>query len=334
MIKCKFEPLKPAKKILSFSLKLAVGLLSFWVIYWRLKNDLGPEQWPLLKTTFLSPSSLLLLLSALCLMPLNWGIESLKWQHITKPIEPIPFTDAQGSVYSGVFAGNLAPGRATEFLAKILFFKPENRISVTVLHFINGMFQLSITIILGLLAMYYKTQAFTGDLAWVKYAGSIGGLMLLLLFGWCFLNTGYILKFVIRRILKQEDATPFNYSFSRNSIIFLFGFSVVRYVVFASQMALLLICSGASFSVVLFVNTAIYFFITTTIPMVSFLEAAIRVAIALVVFKDLGIAVSLLALVSVLLWLINIVIPSIIGYIVLINKKIDFSVLKKRRKAI
>lgn len=334
MIKCKFEPLKPAKKILSFSLKLAVGILSFWVIYWHLKNDLGPEQLPLLKTTFLTPTALLMVVSASLLMPFNWGIESLKWRHITKPIEHITFAGAQRSVYSGVFAGNLAPGRATEFLAKILFFKPENRISITVLHFINGMFQLSITIILGLLAMYYKTQAFTGDLAWIKYAGGIGGGVLLLVFGWCFFNTGRILQFVIKRVLKQEGESHFNYTFSLESIFFLFGFSVLRYAIFALQMALLLICAGAPFSPVLFINIAIYFFITTTIPMVSFLEAAIRVAIALVVFNDLGVAVSLLALVSVLLWLINIVVPSIIGYLVLINKKIDFSVLKKQRKAI
>ena len=85
-----------------------------------------------------------------------WGIESYKWNIITKQIESVSYTTSLKSVFSGICVGNIAPGRAMEFLAKIMFFKPENRPSVTVLHFINGMFQMLITVTSGLIAITYK----------------------------------------------------------------------------------------------------------------------------------------------------------------------------------
>src|SRR5688572_30961137 len=83
---------------------------------------------------------------AILLIPVNWGIEAYKWKLITAPIQWVSYKTATKSVYSGVCLGNLAPGRATEFLAKIIFFKIENRPKISVLHFVGGMFQLSITI--------------------------------------------------------------------------------------------------------------------------------------------------------------------------------------------
>jgi hypothetical protein len=319
-----------SKKIISISIKILIGVLSFLVIYWRLKSELTPEKLPLLKTTFTNPSALITLFFCILLMPLNWGIEALKWQRITKPVEPISFLAANQSVYSGVFAGNLAPGRATEFLAKILFFSSEKRAAISVLHFVNGMFQLSITIILGLIALFYKTQDFSGEYLWIKYVGSIGGIILLIVFAWCFIKIDYLIQLIYKRILKQQQATSEPYHFSSSAIIFLLSFSVVRYFIFALQFALLLFIIKVPIGWEVFINIAIYFFITTTIPMISFLEAAIRVAVALVVFKNLNVSSSHLAIVSILLWLINIVIPSIIGYCILITKKIEISFLKKR----
>ncbi len=319
-----------SKKIISISIKSLIGVLSFLVIYWRLKSELTPEKLPLLKETFTNPSALITLFFCILLMPLNWGIEALKWQRITKPVESISFLTANQSVYSGVFAGNLAPGRATEFLAKILFFNSEKRATISVLHFVNGMFQLSITIILGLIALFYKTQDFSGQYLWIKYVGAIGGFILLILFIWCFIKIDYLIQLIYKRILKQQNVAAEPYRFNSNDIIFLLSYSVIRYFVFAFQFALLLYIIHVPIQLAVFVNIAIYFFITTTIPMISFLEAAIRVAVALVVFKNLNVSSSHLAIISILLWLINIVIPSIIGYFILITKKIEISFLKKR----
>lgn len=308
-----------------------LGLLSFWLIYWRLKSELTPQHWPMLQAMFSNAANWVYFIVCILLMPLNWGIETLKWQRITSPIEHISFKQASASVYSGIFAGNLAPGRATEFLAKILFFEPTNRAAITILHFINGMFQLSITILIGLTALFYKTQDFSGSYNWIKYAGSLVGGVLLLLFIGCILYTPSIMTWLVKRFQTQEALPTFRYRFTPKSVFFFLAFSILRYLVFSIQMALLLASIGAPLNASLLVDIAIYFFITTTIPMVSFLEAAIRIAIALVVFKNLELSTSLLAIVSLLLWLINSVLPSCVGYVIIIRKKINVSVLSKRQ---
>lgn len=310
-----------------------MGLLCFYIIYYRLKAELTPDRIPLIRTTFTNPTAVLWFVSTILLMPLNWGIEALKWQHITRRVETITFLRANQSVYAGVFAGNLAPGRATEFLAKILFFNTENRPAISVLHFLNGMFQLSITIVLGLAAFVCKAQDFNGEWQWIKYTGLVGGLILMLVFIWCMLNTEYLIQLVYRRLLKQQMVQMPAYSFSGKSIRFLLGFSILRYMVFTLQFAFLLRMAGVPLEWDIFVSIAIYFFITTTIPMISFLEAAIRVAVALVVFKTSPIEPVYLTIISVLLWLINIVLPSIAGYIILLREKMDLSFLKRKTSA-
>lgn len=66
--------------------------------------------------------------------------------------------------------------------------------------------------------------------------------------------------------------------------------------------------------------------------MISVLEAAIRAAIALIVLGDTGLSSTLLALATVMLWLFNIVLPSLIGYLVLLRLKFDFKLIYKRNK--
>ena len=139
---------------LTFIVKILIGVLSFWIIYNRLTSL------PNLKVDFLflftKPSVYCALLLVLFLMPINWGIESYKWKCITMQTELVSYLTALKSVFSGICVGNIAPGRALEFAAKIIFFKQENRPTIAVLHFINGMFQMLITVAVGILSITIK----------------------------------------------------------------------------------------------------------------------------------------------------------------------------------
>ena len=103
---------KTLKKPLALSVKILIGILSFWIIYNRLSHI------PELKAQCLQwlgePTMYVAFIVVLFLMPINWGIESYKWQMITKTTELVSLGTAMRSVYSGVCIGNLAPGRATE----------------------------------------------------------------------------------------------------------------------------------------------------------------------------------------------------------------------------
>ena len=321
------------KKILSILIKALIGIGSFAIIYVRLKNDLTPDKLQLLYDKVFSPAGTFYFMICLLLIPLNWGIEAYKWKIITAPIQWISYKTATKSVYSGVCLGNLAPGRATEFLAKIIFFKIANRPKRTVLHIVGGMFQLSVTIVAGFFAFAHKLQDFGGDSEWMRYATPSIGVLLLILLVLSIYKINFILNYISRKISKDKEIEDFHYRFTAHSLAQLFGFSVLRYIVFFIQFFLLIYLFDRQITVAIFPGIALYFLITTTLPMISVLEAAIRAAVALIVFKDSGISNTALALSSALIWLTNIIIPSIFGYYILLRQNFNFKLFKTKKTA-
>ena len=122
-----------SKKIIGIVLKAIIGVGSFAIIFWRIKNDLTAENIDIVKNALTSVQSILCILLSIALFPVNWGIESYKWVLIAAQTEKISFKTASKSVYAGVCIGNLSPGRVTEFLAKIHFFKKENKFTFQLL---------------------------------------------------------------------------------------------------------------------------------------------------------------------------------------------------------
>lgn len=312
-------------------MKALIGIAGFAVIYFKLREDLNQENLSLIRSSASSFSGLLCLLFCFVLIPVNWILESYKWKIITAPIEKISLVIAQKSVYSGICLGNLAPGRATEFLAKIIFFKAENRPAISVLHFVNGMFQLSITYLFGFLALSLKINSFAEDQSWIAYTSFSLSLLVLIIFSVSLIKINKLLHFVTKKILKEKKLSPFHFQFNLPLLFSLFSASILRYFVFSVQLLLLIFLYSGEFNTSICIGTALYFLITTSIPMISFLEAPIRAAIALIVYKDCGVSDSALALASVSVWIVNIIIPSIAGYIFLLNQKFDFKLNSSKK---
>lgn len=310
------------KKTISFLIKLLIGVISFWIIYQRL------HQIPELKEQciywFKEPSMYITLFIVLCLMPMNWGIESYKWKSITKQIESVSYKTSLKSVFSGICIGNLAPGRAMEFLAKIYFFTPNNRPSITVLHFINGMFQMLITVTMGVIAIAYKINQ-TNTSSQFIYFIIAGGIALILFFCWAILNVSFIQKKLgFIKWFKNMNETQ-HIHFSKTLISKLVLLSIIRYLVFTSQFYLIYnILSPQNMVTDVFMSIAAYFMLTSLIPMISVIEPAIRAAIALFVFSHAQDNTITIVLSSTFVWIINVIIPSIIGYIIILREKIDF----------
>lgn len=314
--------MKSKKKILTLLVKIAIGIVSFWIIFNRLSEI------PQLKQQCLAwlhePKMYFVLALVLCLMPVNWGIESYKWKSITTQIEAVSYSTAIKSVFSGICVGNIAPGRAMEFLAKIIFFKFENRPSITVLHFINGMFQMLITVTVGIIAIAFKLNQ-NHDSSSFIYLVLAGGLCMILFFCWAIFNVSFIqqkLKF-IKWFQKMGDTQ--NIRFSKTLILKLISMSIVRYLVFTTQFYLIYNALTPQNEIIqIFMSIAAYFMLTSLIPMISVIEPAIRAAIALFVFNNTGGDTITIVLASTFVWIINVVIPSAIGYVIILKEKIDF----------
>ncbi len=313
--------LKP-KKILAISIKLLIGLISFYIIYARLSAI------PHIKEQFLAwlhePVIYVALLITLLLMPANWGIECFKWKMITSTVERVSYGTAVKSIFSGICVGNLAPGRAMEFLAKIFFFKAENRPVITVLHFINGMFQMLITVTAGMIALAFKLSGSSASSLFV-YAVFAFGIFMIAFFCLAIGNIAFIqrkLQFIkwFRTISTEQII-----QLQRPMIAKLALFSAIRYLVFTSQFYIIYHALSPQSDIwQSLAGIAAYFMLTSLIPMISVIEPAIRAAIALFVFNDAADTTANVVLASTWLWVVNVVIPSLIGYGIILKEKVYF----------
>lgn len=316
-----FVLLKP-KKILAISIKVLIGLASFYIIYARLRAI------PHIKEQFLAwlhePSIYIALIVTLLLMPANWGIECYKWKIITSTVERVSYGTAFKSIFSGICVGNLAPGRAMEFLAKIFFFKAENRPVITVLHFINGMFQMLITVTAGMIALAFKMQSASASSVFI-YGVFAFGIAMIALFCLAISHIGFIqrkLQFIkwFRNISTEQLI-----ELRRPMIGKLIFLSMVRYTVFTGQFYIIYHALSPQIDLwQSFAGIAAYFMLTSLIPMISVIEPAIRAAIALFVFNDAADATANVVLASTWLWVVNVVVPSLIGYAVILKEKVYF----------
>jgi hypothetical protein len=193
------------------------------------------------------------------------------------------------------------------------------------------MFQLSITYLFGFLALSLKINSFAADQSWIAYTSFSLSILVLIVFSMSLIKIDKLLHFVTKKILKEKKLPHFHFQFKLPLLITLFSVSIFRYLVFSLQMLLLIFLYSGQFNTSICIGTALYFLLTTSIPMISLLEAPIRAAIALVVYKDCGVNDSALALASVSVWIANIIFPSILGYIFLLRQNFDFKLSLTKR---
>ncbi len=313
------------KNKISTFIKILVGVACLGLIAQRLYFSYSAENLTSVKEIF-TPYNNLLILFAFALLFLNWGIEIYKWSFLTRSIEMISFLKAWQSVWMGVCIGNLTPGRVGEFAGRVLFFKPEHRAKAATLHFVGGITQLIITMIMGCIGLLCFSSMIDKN-----YFISILAAEVILLFVFSVL-LWRINKVIVwlntRSFLDKFDFT--NLEIKRSMLLKLLFFSAMRYFVFFIQFFLLLTACGVSGDISHIVGAiAITYLLLSTIPMISFIEVAIRAFVVVLLFGGLGSNDWKLSVAATLLWMINIVIPSVFGYIFLVKNKFTFGKNKK-----
>lgn len=302
------------KKLITL-IKILIGILCIGLIAQRLYSSYSPENLKSVREIF-SPANFLWLTATILLMFLNWGIEVFKWKIITAPIEKISFSKAWQSVWTGVCIGNLTPGRLGEFAGRILFFSPQNRAKVATSHFVSGITQLVITIVAGCVGLLVFSGVVNTGFFIVTLTGEIILLVLLIL---SLLKINKVVAWLIRVSFLKK----FNFeglSFKGGLLSRLLSLSALRYIVFSLQFYLLLRCCGILADIFDIAGAiAIMYLLLSTIPMISFVELGVRAYVAVLLFASFNVNEWQLSTVATLLWLINIAMPSLIGYIFILQ---------------
>jgi hypothetical protein len=296
------------------ALKVVIVFLATGYITWRLsgrqiRNFSFEELFH-----FLSGTKTVLIFSfVILLMPLNWLLESLKWKIIASTKIKIPFRDAVRGVLAGVTIGTATPNRVGEFAGRIFMVEEGNRVELLLLSFIAGFCQVFITVVAGIAGiilnnglpqvMNYSTPFFL-----------IGA-------GIIFCAIPFFIKFLPASWKKRIEVIR---NFPRKKLLLVFFLSALRYTVYVSQFVILLnlILPGIDLAMA-FRCVTITYFIVTIVPTFSFTEVFVRGSAAIMVFynpKELAIG-DVAVTVAVLLWTINVAVPSLIGSVFVFRLK-------------
>jgi Lysylphosphatidylglycerol synthase TM region len=304
-------------------------LILTWSLYNQIRNqpDLS-QRWTQIAGGWKSWKFWLVLF----LMLVNWGIESLKWQLLINHVQRFSFGRAFKSVLSGCSVTMLTPNRIGEYGGRILYVAEENRIKAISLSLVGSISQLLVTMVMGCFGLLYLRYLshnisnaltvlpeFWGD---VLIYLSIGITFLLLLF---YLRLGWLVRTMERLPSLQKAVNHIRVldEFDNKHLVQILFLSFIRYLVFVLQYVLMLQIMQIEIPVVLcFWLMTVFYLVMAVAPSFGFIELPVRVSASWVIFKlyttnELGIGTASLGI-----WLINLVIPAVVGSLLILSIKI------------
>jgi len=299
------------KQLFFMLIKLSIVIGAFYFIYNRLTTN------EYLNFTvfidFLTKNDIFSMKNVLFLFILtffNWFFEILKWQNLAKTVTEITFLDAAKQSLAALTASLFTPNRIGDYAAKAIYYKSSKRQKVVLLNLISNMMQMTTTTVFGLIGFCFFAYTYDTDISYQRLMKLI--IILAVIFTFSIFGA------------KQTNLTIKGFSFvsikafilslSRDVHAKNAAFSVIRYLIFSFQFYYLLILFDVDiyyFNAMVIITTM--YLLASVIPSVFIFDIVIKGSVALYVFKIVGINdLTILSIVT-LMWILNFVIPSIIG---------------------
>src|SRR5690554_1640241 len=253
------------------------------------------------------------------LLPFNWGFELLKWREILKANEiEYNLKKILSSLFSGVTTGIITPNRIGNFIGRMLFFKGKIRRQLILGTLYSNFAQFLSTITFGAISIIWFHEVLFSTYG--ELATYISCIILLICLTFYVVIT-YVSLPSLKFINKKENLLKHYQVNARQFVFPLFYLSSLRYLIFSFQFLLRLMAFGEPFSLLLLAGVFFTYLVSTLIPSFVFGKLLIRetsglVILSFVVENEMVIIVS-----SLLLWLINLGIPSLIGMFFIFRKK-------------
>lgn len=247
----------------------------------------------------------------LILMPVNWALELIKWRGLVIQVEEISIKKSVNSILAGILLSLLTPNRVGELGGKLIYIQKEKRSAVLYFNSVCSISQLLITIIVGLAAMFFLRDVFA---IWVELEDELFlGLIFLiyvLIVSIFFKSNSLVKIFNYFSKARTKESISINTS-QRISLILL---SLARYLVFCIQFFILVKIFESEITI--FESTlsiALIFFLTAIVPTGWISDLPVRTTIAFFVFESMSFSGSSGLSASILLWIINLLIPALLS---------------------
>jgi hypothetical protein len=267
------------------------------------------------------------------MMPVNWLLETYKWYLLLNSRTHVSFGQCMKAILAGLAFSVNTPNRLGEYVGRVFYLDQKDRLAAANFSIISGIAQLFITFIMGSYSLIYLRDDF------LKYTEQNSTLLFMTsrLFIIAVILTGIsliaiyffyteLLQF-IARIIPIKKIRPYLLHTSRSSrrlLIIVLWISFTRFIIFTTQYILIWDALGVKFeSGGGFAIISLIFLILAIVPTIAVAELGIRGKIALLiagVFTQQWLAITAG---TVIIWLLNLILPAIAGTIFLWNFKIS-----------
>lgn len=304
------------KKALSYLLKSAIVTVAFWFVYKKLSSNENLKAFnDLLKQ--IPQTEIIVVLGVVCLlMLLNWGIEALKWRRLIARVESISLWRAIESVFCGLTWAVFTPNRIGEYGGRVFFLSPKRRIIGVVAMAVGNIGQMVLTNVFGAIAVCLFIYRFVPIdyrlfYALIALSAMFCAFFIIFYFNIRWLN-GILLSMRFTRKYKKFYSILARYS--KKELLNILLFCLARYVVFSSQYFILFFWLIPEIHYLdILTMVSILFFVQSTLPSLDLFDIGVRSYTAAYFFSFVTNHDVAVIACTASIWLINIIIPAILG---------------------
>jgi hypothetical protein len=300
-------------------------LVLCWVIWLQLRQQVDFSLLATKLSESMQTQGLFYIPLLLVLMIFNWLIESVKWKIAVASVQPVSMFRAFKAVLAGVSISLSLPNRIGEYLGRVLYLEPTQRVRAISVTVVASFSQLIVTVMMGFLGLLLARPVMLSQGGWaiqtwwiaVGVVVLIAILMLLLYFNISFLN-----RWLQQKLLDSSSKWPLRFkgwlaaldSCDAAILRVLLSLSVLRYVVFVAQYYLAYQFFGVHFDMhQLFIIVSLTFLTLAAVPTFAAPELALRGAVGIFIAKWFTMQTAEVVLALLLIWITNLILPAIIG---------------------
>jgi Lysylphosphatidylglycerol synthase TM region len=269
------------------------------------------------------------LYSMITLMGINWALESFKWQIALRPIQSITFARAFKAILAGTCIASFTPNRVGEYFGRMLYVNPANKVLSIAPTILCSMSQMLVTLVAGSVGiLLFSMLPLHSSVSWINVSffrsSTIITAIAALLLGLVYFRFDPLVKHLNSWLKKnnKEISIPQDFSFAMLATILLI--STIRYAVFLIQYFLLFSLFGIPLmGKQVFTGVSVMFVLMALVPTLTFLtDLGFRWAAGIQIFQTFTSNTAGILAVSLGIWLINLIIPALIGSLLILRIKL------------
>lgn len=297
--------------------KLIVTLLILSYIYKTFRNEQkGIGDVGAVFHDILVPNHFPILFLMLLLVPVNWALESLKWQQLAKKVVDISFRDAFRGTLTGLAFGVAAPAQLGDTIGRVAALKSDRRLEAIGAAVVSNGIQFYISVVAGAVGWFHLQE----QIGLTSQSKEVINVLLVVI-----TMSGILVAWFRkpltdwhpgRKVFQKAHAylrIIGNYSAWDLYLSTLYG--LLRYTVFLSQFVLALSLFDFPVPIIELASAvSLIFLAKTLIPAINVLgDLGLREFTALLVFQQYSLPAEEIIAATFLVWILNVLGPILIG---------------------